>query len=69
MFKMYRRVFLINGDTVTDSARSGLYYILSVTAQLRQMNEKWVLLFLSTIPDFLGRRVHILEWKRLDFQY
>lgn len=66
---MYGRVFLIKGHTVKDTARSGLYYILSVNAQLKQLNDRWGLFFWSIIPAFFKRRVHVLEWKRLDFQY
>lgn len=40
MFKMYRRVSLIKGSTVTDSAGSDLSYVPSATAQVRQMNER-----------------------------
>lgn len=33
------------------------------------MSKRWALLFLSIIPEFLERKIHVLEWKILDFQY
>lgn len=63
MIKMYRRVFLIKGDTVADSARSGLYCIHSVTAQVRQMNERWIVSFSHLFQNFLGEESTFLNGK------
>lgn len=63
MFKMYRRVFLTKGDKVADSARSGLYYTHSVTAQVRQMNERWIVLFLQLFQNFFVEESTFLNGK------